>query len=214
LGVDRLRERVAQDGQLYTAGDYGLAQEFSAYRRQLDQRANYYFWIRLNLLANPRQFVLSNYTVEYIPASREARVTGLDYQLNYDENSDESDAYNDLPRGQYADPLIRRLIRQGEELVLRQARVRQQVPTDSVFNPTSEEISSRVAGDLTYYKFDVDLRDAARNLGVDSDFIIAYNRPLDRSAVVQADFDLTDNNSSDNDDDNDDYSDAVGKAPL
>jgi len=214
FGFDRLKQRVVQDSPLYNFNDFVIAQEFGVWRRDRAGLTDYYYWVRGNFISNANQYIVSNYTIEFNPTTRAARVTGLDYQYNYDENSDESDAYNNVPAAQFNDALIRRLVSQGQNFVAGRARYRNQIPSSAVFNTRVEEIKSRQAGDLTFYKIELELRDAARNLGIDTDFKIQYNRARNLTGLLEDNYDLTDNNNNSDDNDSDNsYSDFVGRAP-
>ena len=217
VGLNQIRTAIAANGQIYNRNDFSLARVYSVYRQVLAQTTNYFFWVRLQLNTDRDLYVDSNFTVEYRPSNRRARVTGFDYDIDFDENSDEEDAYQELPRSQYQNALVQRLLRVGETFVISQARKRNQIPANARFTVANiDEISSRVNGSSVYYKFEVLLRDAARNLRVDADYIVQYLPASRRASVVDADFDLSDNNDNsddDNDDDDNDYSDFVGKAP-
>jgi len=213
IGVDRVRTAIAADGQIYNRNDFSLARIYSVHRQVLARTTNYFFWVRLQLTADRDLYVDSNFTVQYRPSNRQARVTGFDYDIDFEENSDEEDAYVDLPRAQYQNALVQRLLQFGQNFVVRQARNRNQIPANARLTVANiDEISSRRAGTSTYYKFDILLRDAARNLRLDADYIVQYVPASGRIAVVDADFDVSDNNDN-TDNNDDDFSDFVGRAP-
>ena len=214
IGVDRVRTAIAANGQIYNRNNFSLARVYSVYRQAFAQTTNYFFWVRLQLNTDRDLYVNSNFTIEYRPSNHRARVTGFDYDIDFDENSDEEDAYTELPRSQYQDALVQRLLRVGENFVLRQARNRNQIPANARLTVANiDEVSRRVAGTSTFYKFEVLWRDAVRNLRVDADYIVQYVPASGRASVVDADFDVSDNNDNSDDNDSDDYSDFVGKAP-